>query len=582
MAELNNQLGSEIVSLPKCPTGIAGLDEITHGGLPLGRPTLICGGAGCGKTLLAMEFLVRGAQEFGEPGVFVAFEERPDELAQNVASLGFDLPALEQQGLLSLDYIHFERNEIEETGEYDLEGLFIRLGYAIDSIGAKRVVLDTIETLFAGLTNHGILRGELKRLFRWLKDKGVTAIITAERGDGTFTRHGLEEYVSDCVIMLDNRVIEQLSTRRLRIVKYRGSTHGSNEYPFLIGASGFSVLPITSLELTHRVSEERISSGVPDLDTMLEGKGYFRGSSVLVSGTAGTGKTSLAAAFVDAACRRGEKCLYLAFEESPDQLVRNMRSIGVDLAPWIAQGLLHIEAARPMSYGLEMHLALIHQLVREYQPHAVIVDPITSFLAVGSGLESKTMLMRLIDYLKMQQITALLTNLNSDGSTQERTDVGISSVIDTWLLLRDIELNGERNRGMYILKSRGMAHSNQIREFVLSEHGVKLVDVYLGAGGVYTGSARVAQETQERAAALERQQETERRQYALERKRQIMEAQIAALQADFAAEEAELQRMLTQDTARLDSLRTERQAMARSRRQSDLTPQPPSLRGKGE
>ena len=568
MSQLGHRRETTIPALPKCPTGIAGLDDVTHGGLPLGRPTLVCGGAGCGKTLLAMEFLVRGAMDFNEPGVFVAFEERPDELAANVASLGFDLPALEAHGKLTLDYIHFERNEIEETGEYDLEGLFLRLGYAIDAIGAKRVVLDTIETLFAGLNNHGILRGELKRLFQWLKDKGVTAIITAERGDGVLTRHGLEEYVSDCVIMLDNRIIDQLSTRRLRIVKYRGSTHGTNEYPFLITEDGFSVLPITSVELAHTVSDERISSGVPDLDDMLEGQGYYRGSSVLLSGTAGTGKTSLAASFVDAACRRGEKCLFLAYEESPEQLMRNMRSIGLDLAPWVAQGLLHIEAARPMMYGLEMHLAMIHKLVREYQPQVVVVDPITSFLAVGSGQDSQTMLMRLIDYLKMHQITALLTNLTSGGSAYEHTDVGVSSIIDTWLLLRDIELNGERNRGMYILKSRGMAHSNQIREFLLTRDGIKLVEVYLGAGGVYTGSARLAQEAHDHAATLEQQQATERRQDALERKRRMLEAQIAALQAEFAAEEDEVQRMAAQDTARQDTFQAERQAMARSRRQT--------------
>lgn len=569
MPDQSLHLDTEAPSLAKCPTGIPGLDEITFGGLPAGRPTLVCGGAGCGKTLLAMEFLVRGALEYNEPGVFIAFEERPEELTENVASLGFDLPALEAQGKINVDFIRVERNEIEETGEYDLEGLFLRLGYAIDSIGAKRIAIDTIETLFAGLSNHGILRAELRRLFRWLKDKGVTAIITGERGDGTLTRHGLEEYVSDCVIQLDNRVTEQLSTRRLRIVKYRGSMHGGNEYPFLITRTGFSVLPITSLGLAHKASTERISSGVPDLDIMLGGEGYFRGSSVLVSGTAGIGKTSMASSFVDAACRRGEHCLYLAFEESPDQLIRNMRSIGIDLAPWVAQGLLHIEATRPMMYGLEMHLAMIHELVREHQPQVVVVDPITSFLSIGTGVESKAMLMRMVDYLKLQQITGLFTNLNQGGSNLEHTDIGLSSVIDTWLLLRDIELGGERNRGMYILKSRGMAHSNQIREFLLSKDGIRLVAVYLGAAGVLTGSARVAQEAQERTEAMGRQQETERRQFALERKRRVLDAQIAALQADFAAEEEELKRMVSQDTERLDTVKDTRQAMARSRRTTD-------------
>jgi circadian clock protein KaiC len=555
--------------LVKCPTGIAGLDDVTHGGLPFGRPTLICGGAGCGKTLLAMEFLVRGALEYDESGVFIAFEERPDELAKNVASLGFDLPALEAGGKLALDYIRVERSEIEVTGEYDLEGLFLRLGAAIDAIGAKRIAIDTIETLFAGLDNHGILRSELKRLFQWLKDKGITAIITAEKGDGVLTRHGLEEYVSDCVIQLDHRVIDQLSTRRLRIVKYRGSTHGTNEYPFLITEHGFSVLPITSMELTHHVSEERVSTGVPDLDAMLEGQGYYRGSSVLISGTAGTGKTSLAVAFVDASCRRGEKCLYLAFEESPDQLIRNQRSVGVDLQPWVDQGLLRILAARPTMYGLEMHLAVIHDQVRSFAPQAVVVDPITGFLTVSSVNESKAMLMRLIDFLKTQHITAVLTNLSHAGGTLEHTDVAVSSVIDTWLLLRDIEIAGERNRGIYVLKSRGMAHSNQIREFVLSSEGIKLIDVYLGTGGVLTGSARMAQETVERAAILERTQEMERRQYTLERKRQMLEAQIAALRADFAAEEDEVQRMMAQETLRLDTVTHERLAMARSRQHTD-------------
>lgn len=568
MAEQDRNASADTLELQKCPTGIAGLDNITRGGLPAGRPTLICGGAGCGKTLLAMEFLVRGAMEFEEPGVFLAFEERPEELTQNVASLGFNLPALVAANKLSLDYIHIERNEIEETGEYDLDGLFLRLGFAIDAIGAKRVVIDTIETLFAGLSNHGILRGELKRLFRWLKDKGVTAIITAERGDGSLTRHGLEEYVSDCVIMLDNRIIEQLSTRRMRIVKYRGSTHGTNEYPFLITQTGFSVLPITEMELCHTVTDERISSGVPDLDVMLDGHGYFRGSSILISGTAGTGKTSLNAAFVDATCRRGERCLYLAFEESPAQLVRNMRSISIDLQPWIDTDLLHIVAARPMMYGLEMHLAVIHKLVEDFTPSVVVVDPVTSFLAIGSDTDSKAMLMRLIDFLKMRHITAMLTNLTTGGRFNEMTDVGISSVIDTWLLLRDIEVGGERNRGMYVLKSRGMPHSNQIREFLLSSQGIKLVDVYLGTGGVLTGSARVAQEAMERVADMAKEQEAERRLLNIERKRRVLEAQIAAMQADFAAEEDETRRMLLQDEARQDIIRVERKAMASSRNQA--------------
>ena len=484
--------------LPKAPTGIAGLDEITEGGLPRGRPTLVCGSAGCGKTLLAMEFLVRGATEFGEPGVFVAFEETAEELTQNVRSLGFELDELVGRKQLLVDHVRIGRREIEEAGEYDLEGLFIRLGHAIDSIGAKRVVLDTLEVLFGGLSNQSILRSELHRLFRWLKDKGVTAIITAERGDGTLTRHGLEEYVSDCVILLDHRVSEQLSTRRIRVVKYRGTTHGTNEYPFLIDAAGISVLPITSLGLQHEASLERISTGVAQLDEMLGGRGVYRGTTVLVSGTAGTGKTSLAAHFADAACRRGERCLYLSFEESPGQLMRNMRSIGLDLAPWVDQGVLQFHSTRPSAYGLEMHLATLHKLVKGFQPRVVIVDPITTFLNSGTSREAEGMLMRLIDFLKSQQITALFTSLTHGGDAIEATKSAVSSLIDTWLLVRDLESRGERNRGLYILKSRGMAHSNQIREFLLTDRGVQLLDVEMGPEGALVGSLRSARRKQRR------------------------------------------------------------------------------------
>jgi circadian clock protein KaiC len=470
-------------SLPKAPTGITGLDEITHGGLPEGRPTLVCGTAGCGKTLLAMEFLVRGATQFGEPGVFLAFEETAEELTQNVRSLGFDLDELQSEKKLLLDHVHLERSEIDETGDYDLEGLFIRLGQAIDSIGAKRVVIDTLEVLFGGLTNQAILRSELRRLFRWLKDKGVTAIITAERGEGTLTRHGLEEYVSDCVILLDHRVNEQLSTRRLRIVKYRGTTHGTNEYPFLIDEAGISVLPITSLGLQHEVSTERISTGISSLDEMLGGKGLFRGSSVLVSGTAGTGKSSIAATLVDAACRRGERCLYLSFEESPSQIMRNMRSIGLDLAPWEKKGLLRFHSSRPSAYGLEMHLATLHRLVCDFEPRIVVVDPITTFVPGGESVESTAMLTRLIDYLKAQHITALFTSLTRGDDALEGSQAAVSSLIDTWILVRHIELGGKRVRGLYVLKSRGMPHSSEIREFVISVDGVALRKVQGSAGG---------------------------------------------------------------------------------------------------
>ena len=510
--------------LPKSPTGIQGLDEITGGGLPKGRPTLVCGGAGCGKTLLAMEFLVRGARQFNEPGVFMAFEETAKELTQNVASLGFDLKGLIARKKVVLDFVYIERSEIEETGEYDLEGLFIRLGQAIDSIGAKRFVLDTVESLFSGLPNPLILRAELRRLFRWLKAKGVTAIITGECGEKSMTRHGLEEYVSDCVIDLDHRVSEQVASRRLRVVKYRGSTHGTNQYPFLIDENGFSVLPVTSLGLQHTASTKRIPTGVARLDAMLGGAGYFRGSSVLVSGTAGTGKTSLAAHFADAACRRGERAFYFAFEESPSQIMRNMRSVGIDLQPWVQKGRLQFQATRSTFAGLEMHLTTMRKMVNAFKPQVVIVDPLNSFAIGGNETEVKAMLMRLVDFLKMNKITGFFTNLTSDGSPLERTDVAISSLIDTWLVLRDIEIGGERNRGLYILKSRGMAHSNQVREFLLTDHGVELRDVYVGPGGMLTGSVRLAQEAQEQAVQTARQRDTERRQPELERKRKTIEA----------------------------------------------------------
>ena len=510
--------------LPKSPSGIAGLDEITQGGLPTGRPTLVCGSAGCGKTLFAMEFLLRGALEYDEPGVFMAFEESERDLAQNVWSLGFDLDKLVAEGKVAVDYVHVERSEIEETGEYDLEGIFLRLGMAIDSVGAKRVVLDTIETLFSGFSNPALLRAELRRLFRWLKDRGVTAVITGERGEGTLTRQGLEEYVSDCVILLDHRVNDQISTRRLRIVKYRGTTHGTSEYPFLIDEKGISVLPVTSLQLDHQVSDERVSSGVPRLDAMLDG-GYYRGSSILVSGTAGTGKTTLAASFAHETAKRGERVLYLAFEESPHQLARNMRSIGLDLDRYIAKGVLRMHASRPTFYGLEMHLVQIHKMVTEFKPTAVVIDPISNFSSSGGRGDAALMLLRLIDFLKAQQITAFLTHLTSGGSASEATDVGISSIIDTWLLLRDIELGGERNRGLYVLKSRGMKHSNQIREFVITPEGIELLDVYVGPEGVLTGSMRAAQEAREQATANALQEEIAAKQRELERLQATLESQ---------------------------------------------------------
>ena len=548
--------------LPKAPTGISGLDEITQGGLPKGRPTLVCGGPGCGKTLFAMEFLVRGATQFGEHGAFISFEESSEELAQNVASLGFDLNALVEQKKIALDQVHVERAEIEETGEYDLEGLFLRLALAIDSVGAKRVVLDTIESLFGGFTNAALLRSELRRLFRFLKDRGVTAVITGERGEGGFTRQGLEEYVSDCVILLDHRVSEQVSTRRLRIVKYRGTTHGTNEYPFLIDEEGFSVLPVTGLDLDHVVSNERVSSGVPRLDAMLGGKGYYRGSSVLISGTAGTGKTSLASHFAHETCKRGERCLYLAFEESPAQLMRNMRSIGLDLEPFLKKDLLRIHASRPTLFGLEMHLVQIHKMVAEFKPAAVIVDPISNLINAGTQIEAQATLLRLVDFLKAGQITAMFVHLTTGGKAWEATDVGISSLIDTWLLVRDIEIGGERNRGMYVLKSRGMKHSNQIREFLITPEGIRLEDVYVGPEGVLTGSMRAAQEAREKAAEVERGQDLARKQRDLERRRAALEAQITALRAEFKATEEEAAMVGRQEAAREELIYKDRAAAA--------------------
>ncbi len=479
--------GPRAPELAKTATGVRGLDEITLGGFPRGRPTLVCGGPGSGKTLLALTFLVNGALQFGEPGVLLTFEENAEEMASDVASLGFDLPQLIRSKKLSVDYVRVERSEIQETGEYDLEGLFVRLDYAIQSIGAKRVVLDTIESLFAGLSNDGILRAELRRLFRWLKDKGVTAVVTGERGDGLLTRQGLEEYVSDAVILLDHRVHDQVSTRRLRVVKYRGSHHGTNEYPFLINADGISVLPVSSLALAHDAPLDRISTGVARLDDMLSGKGYYRGSTILVSGTAGTGKTSLAAQFLDAACRRGERCLCFLFEESPKQLVRNMRSIGIDLEPWIANGLLKFHADRPSRYGLETHLVTMHTVVADFAPTVTVLDPVTNLMTVGTSSDVQAMLTRMIDYLKTENITALLTSLTPGLTDIERTETTISSLMDTWLLLANNEIDGAHRRGLYVLKSRGMAHSNEVREFALTDHGLQVLEALpAGRGAAIT------------------------------------------------------------------------------------------------
>jgi circadian clock protein KaiC len=550
--------------LPKAATGIDGLDEITAGGLPRGRPTLICGGAGCGKTLLSTAFLVNGATRFGEPGVFVTFEETADELAQNVSSLGFDLDALQSDKQLVVDHVHIDRSEIEELEGYDLEALFIRLNLAIETVGARRLVIDTLETLFTGFRDQAILRAELRRLFRWLKDRGITAVVTGERSDHGLTRNGLEEYVSDCVILLDHRVSAQVSTRRLRIVKYRGSAHGTNEYPFVIDDDGISVMPITSATLLHDAPEVRVPTGIAALDGMLRGGGYFRGSTILVSGSAGTGKSSVAAHLAMSTCERGERGLYFAFEESQAQLLRNMRSIGLDFAPWIEQGLLTFRSSRPTRQGIELHLVQMQKLVRDVEPSVVIVDPISNLVAAGSEEDARSMITRLIDFLKSRGITALLTNL-SEVDALEQTQLNVSSVADTWLLLRDVEGNGERNRVLYLLKSRGMAHSNQLREFLITDHGVELVDVHVAEDGVLTGSARLARREQEIAEQLAQRQAVDRRRHALEHKRRLLESRIQALEVEFQAEAEDLEALLQEEEERARVTAEARRRLAKRR-----------------
>jgi len=552
--------------LEKALTGITGLDEITLGGLPRGRATLICGTPGCGKTMLGVEFLVNGARKYSEPGVFVAFEESKEELILNSASLDLDLSDLVRKKMLAIDHVHVDANDIAETGEYDLEGLFIRIKYAIESVGAKRVVLDTIETLFSGFSNESLLRAEIRRLFKFLKSFGVTALVTGERGEKSLTRYGLEEYVADCVILLDHRVNDQITTRRLRIVKYRGSSHGTNEYPFAIDQEGFSVLPVTSMGLKHKVSNEVVSSGVPDLDAMLEVRGFYRGTSVLLSATAGMGKTSFASAFARSVCEKGERALFFAFEESAPQIVRNMRSIGIDLAPHLDSGLLKVLAQRPFLYGLEMHLVSMRNAINQFRPSVVIVDPVSNLSVAGNGREVNAMLTLLIDLLKSEGITGFFTVLNENNSRLETSDLGISSLIDTWLLARDIESSGERNRGLYVLKSRGMRHSNQIREFILSSQGIKLIDVYLGPSGMLTGSARTALEAEERDAATRMSDERELKVAQLERKRKAMEAQIAAIRAEFEADALEIRKAVDVEAGREQNLLDNRAEMAKSRR----------------
>jgi len=554
----------------KVPSGIKGLDDITGGGLPKGRPALVSGGPGCGKTLFAMEFIARGITEYGEPGVFIAFEEKIDDLKKNFISMGFDLEDLVRKKKLVLDHITIERSEIEETGEYDLEGLFIRLGSMIDEVGAKRVAIDTLEALFSGFSNEAILRSELRRLFLWLKDRGVTAVVTGERGHDSITKYGLEEYVADCVITLDHRVVNQIATRRLRIVKYRGSAHGTDEYPFLISTDGISVLPITSMSLTHQASYDRISTGIERLDTMLGAKGFYRGSSILVSGQAGTGKTSLAATFVHAAAKRGEKCLFFIFEESESQLTRNMKSIGMDFAPLVKKGLVKFHAVRPTAYSLEMHLSMMLKHIDEFQPEVIAVDPISNLYPVGDDIQVRSMLMRLIDYAKSLQITGIFTNLSSDAPTEtyaiEPTEMHVSSLMDAWLILNNIEGNGERNRVFSIIKARGMAHSNQLREFIMSEKGIELLDLYRGTEGVLFGSARMAQAAKEAADRIRRNEEIERKQRELDSKKYVMENEIALLRAKFAREQDEMETLIGQDVYREKASETAMKEIAAQRK----------------
>jgi len=531
----------------KAPTGIKGVDEIVGGGLPKGHPTLICGSAGCGKTLLAVEFITRGALLYDEPGVLMLFEESAEDVARNVASLGINLLDLVDQKKVFIDHVHIDSSEIMETGVFDLDGLFVRLGAAIDTVGAKRVALDTIENLFSGFNNETILRSEIRRLFAWLVEKGVTTVVTGERGEATLTRHGLEEYVSDCVILLDNRVKDGVATRLLRVVKYRGSSHGNDEYPFLIDEQGIWVQPVTSVGLDYPVTSELFSSGVPQLDAMLGKQGFYRGSSILVSGTAGTGKTSLAATLVDAACRRGERCLYFSYEESPSQITRNMCSIGIDLNQWVEKNLLRFHAVRPTLYGAEMHLLSAQKLVHDFQPQVVVVDPLNNLSSVGDISEVKSMLMRMIDFFKCDGITTLFTSLTGGGDDEATTNVGVSSLMDAWLLVRNLEHSGERNRALYILKTRGMSNSSQVREFRLTDHGIELVNVYLGAGGILAGSARLAQEAVERTEMLKRQQLVESKKRALERKRILLQSKQAELLAGYEEEMEILQREIEQE-----------------------------------
>jgi len=551
------------VQLAKTATGIHGFDEITDGGLPTARPSLVCGPPGTGKSIFAMQFLVNGATRFAEPGVFLTFEESADELVANVRSLGFDIDGLTRDGRLLVDALPLEPQSVE-TGEFNLEALMVRLAWAVEQIGAKRVAIDNVEALFIAFDRPALVRSELRRLFRWLKDHDLTTVITAERGEDMLTRHGMEEYLSDCVVLLDHRVVHDVATRRMRVLKYRGSTHGRNEYPFLIGADGFEVLPITSIGLKQPVSSERVSTGVAGLDEMLGGEGVFRGSGVMISGTSGTGKTTIASCFADAACRRGESVLYFSFEESQAEIERNMASVGLDLAQWVEQGLLHFHCERPTTRGLEDHLALMQKLTQEFAPTLVVIDPVSSLARGATPFDVSSMLLRQIYYLKSTGITALMTVLNEEGGLEQPIQ-SISSLVDTWLHVITMETFEERNRALYVRKARGMAHSNQIREFLLSDDGVSLVPVFVGAKGVLTGSARLAAESAERATSLELTEESEELARALERRRDTVESHVAEIRADFAAEESLTQRLIETSQLRQEAVRLDRLEQARRR-----------------
>src|SRR5215211_1874715 len=551
-------------TLAKAPTGIRGFDELTGGGLPHGRATLVTGGPGSCKTLFGLEFLVRGAQEFDEPGVLLAFEESAADLTANVASLGFDLAGLEADGRLVVDAVRIDASEIVSTGDFDLDGLFIRLAAAVQAVGARRVVLDTIEVLFGALGDEAIVRNEFSRLLRWLKDHQLTTVITGERGrEGQLTRYGIEEYASDCVIVLDHRMHDEIATRRLRVVKYRGSVHGTNEYPFLVTDRGLRVWPITSTALTYTVSTERVSLGVPRLDEMLTG-GVHRGSTVLITGTAGTGKTTLAASAADAACARGEPALLVSFEESPDQLVRNMRSVGVDLGRWVGAGLLRLWGQRATAFGLESHLAGIERLLDETTPGIAVLDAVGSLTHIGAQSEVTAAVAREVDMMKSRGITGILTSLTHEDQG-ETSSVDASSLIDTWLLLRNVESDGERNRLLFVIKSRGTAHSNQVREFILTDHGAELLDVAVGPRGVLTGSARMTQVAEERAAEAERRAELERRRMALARRTAEVDAEVATLRAQLATENAELEQMAAEESRGTTARAADRESLARRR-----------------